>query len=165
MRPQSLDDFLRKARVPYTTFRHSPAFTAQHSAAASHVPGRCWAKTVAFVADEEPILAVVPAHYAVDVTQLQILAGARTLRLASPQELLTLYPDCEEGAMPPFGDLYLQRVFVDQSLVGEPDMVFNAGTHVDCIRMHYGDFAAVAHPTVGVLGSPHSQVRRELAQS
>jgi Ala-tRNA(Pro) deacylase len=154
MRPQSLDNFLRKARIPYTTFRHSPAFTAQHSAAASHVPGRCWAKTVVFLADGEPILAVVPAHSAVNVNELRTLAGVGALRLATPQELVALYPDCEEGAMPPFGDLYLQRVFVDQSLVGEPEMVFNAGTHVDCIRMHYGDFAAIAHPTVGTIGSP-----------
>jgi Ala-tRNA(Pro) deacylase len=154
MRPQSLDDFLRKSRIPYTTFRHSPAFTAQHAAAASHVPGRCWAKTVVFLAGDEPILAVVPAHYTVDVETLRLLANVGALRLATPQELVALYPDCEEGAMPPFGDLYLQRVFVDQSLVGEPDMVFQAGTHVDCIRMHYGDFADIAHPTVGAFGSP-----------
>ena len=165
MRPQSLDDFLRKARVPYTTFRHSPAFTAQHAAALSHVPGRCWAKTVVFMADAEPILVVVPAHYTVDVDQVQALAGVGMLRLATPRELIALYPDCEEGAMPPFGDLYLQRVFVDQSLVGEPDMVFNAGTHVDCIRMHYGDFAAVAHPTVGALGRPRGQARPRVAEA
>jgi Ala-tRNA(Pro) deacylase len=157
MRPQSLDNFLRKARIPYTTFRHSPAFTAEHAAAVSHVPGRCWAKTVVFLADDEPVLAVVPAHYTVDIDHLRILTGAVTLRLATAQELIGLYPDCEEGAMPPFGDLYLQRVFVDQSLVGEPDMVFQAGTHVDCIRMHYGDFAAIAHPTVGALGSPRGR--------
>jgi len=154
MRPQSLDNFLRKARIPYTTFRHSPSFTAQRAAAVSHVPGRCWAKTVVFLADDEPILVVVPAHYTVDVDHLRVLAGAAVLRLATSQELLAIYPDCEEGAMPPFGDLYLQRVFVDRSLVGEPDMVFHAGTHVDCIRMHYGDFDAVAHPTVGALGTP-----------
>jgi Ala-tRNA(Pro) deacylase len=160
MRPESLDNFLRKSRIPYTTFQHSPAFTAQHAAAVSHVPGRCWAKTVVFMAGTEPILVVVPAHYTVDVERVEELAGLGPLRLATPRELVALYPDCEEGAMPPFGDLYLQRVFVDQSLVGEPDMVFNAGTHVDCIRMHYGDFAAIAHPTVGMLGSPRGRASR-----
>ena len=152
MRPQSLDNFLRKARIPYTTFRHSPAFTAQRAAAVSHVPGRCWAKTVVFLADDEPILVVVPAHYTVDVDHLRVLAGAAVLRLATSQELLAIYPDCEEGAMPPFGVLYVQRVFVDQSLVGEPAMVFNAGTHTDCLVMHYGDFAEVAHPVIGRIG-------------
>jgi Ala-tRNA(Pro) deacylase len=152
MRPRSLDEFLRRNRIPYTTFQHRPAYTAQQSAAVSHVPGRSWAKTVVCFADEQPILAVLPAHYAVDLERLRMLSGASTLRLARPAELTALYPDCEEGAMPPFGDLYLQRVFVDQSLVGEPEMVFNAGTHTDCIRMHYGDFAHVAHPTVGPFG-------------
>lgn len=152
MRPRSLDEFLRKARVPYTTFQHPASFTAEQSAAVSHVPGRSWAKTVVCFAENEPILAVLPAHYTIDLERLRALAGAAALRLATPDEMKVLYPDCEEGAMPPFGDLYLQRVFVDQSLVGEPEMVFNAGTHTDCIRMHYGDFAHVAHPTVGPFG-------------
>ena len=152
MRPRSLDEFLRKARIPYTTFQHPPTFTAEQSAAVSHVPGRSWAKTVVCFADHEPVFAVLPAHYTIDLERLRALSGAAALRLATPDEMKALYPDCEEGAMPPFGDLYLQRVFVDQSLVGEPEMVFNAGTHTDCIRMHYGDFAHVAHPTVGPFG-------------
>ena len=149
MRPRSLDEFLKKARVPYTTFQHQAAFTAEHSAAVAHVPGRSWAKTVVCFADANPIFAVLPADCTVDLERLRVLAGATELRLANPRELNALYPDCEEGAMPPFGDLYRQRVFVEQSLVGEPEMVFNAGTHTDCIRMHYGDFECVAHPTVG----------------
>jgi Ala-tRNA(Pro) deacylase len=154
MRPRSLDEFLKKARIPYTTFRHPPAFTAMHGAAVSHIPGRCWAKTVVCFADSEPILAVLPAHFTIDLERLRLLANAETLRLAQPHEMVTLYPDCEEGAMPPFGALYLQRVFADQCLVGEPEMVFNAGTHTDCIRMHYGDFAVVANPVVGRFGQP-----------
>jgi Ala-tRNA(Pro) deacylase len=152
VRPRSLDEFLKEARVPYTTFRHPPAFTAQAEAAVSHVPGRSWAKTVVCFADEEPILAVLPAPFIVDLEQLRLLVRARTLRLARETEFQTLYPDCQPGAMPPFGNLYLQRVFVDQSLVGEADMVFNAGTHTDAIRMHYGDFADVVHPIVGAFG-------------
>jgi Ala-tRNA(Pro) deacylase len=154
MRPRSLDDFLKKARIPYTTFRHPEAFTALHCAEVSHVPGRSWAKTVVCIADSEPILAVVPAHYTVDLDRLRALADAQMLRLALPHEMTALYPDCEEGAMPPFGDLYLQRVFLDKSLVGEPEMVFHAGTHTDCFRMHYGDFVAIAHPTIGPIGRP-----------
>ena len=81
-----------------------------------------------------------------------MLAGAETLRLMLPQEMIALYQDCEEGAIPPFGVLYSHRVFTDESLVGEPEMVFSAGTHTDCIRMHYGDFAVAAHPIVGRFG-------------
>jgi Ala-tRNA(Pro) deacylase len=157
MRPRSVDDFLKKLRIPYTTLLHRPAFTAQHAAAASHVRGRSFAKTVVCFADEEPIFAVVPAHCTVDFERLQALAGARALRLALPQEMTTLYPDCEEGTMPPFGDLYVQRVFVDETLVGEPEMVFSAGTHTDCLKMHFGDFAEVAHPVVGRIGRPRHE--------
>jgi Ala-tRNA(Pro) deacylase len=154
MRPRSLDEFLGKVRVPYTTFRHAPAFTAMHGAQVSHVPGRCWAKTVACLADTEPILVVVPAHYTVDLERLRALTGATALRLMLPQEMIAFYPDCEEGAMPPFGELYAHRVFADATLVGEPEMVFSAGTHIDCIRMHYADFAVVARPIVGRFGRP-----------
>ena len=156
MRPHSIDEFLKKARVPYTTFQHQPAYTAQHMAECSHVPGRSWAKTVVCFADDEAILAVLAADRVVDLEQLRLLAGARTLRLAREQEFADLYPDCEPGAMPPFGSLYLQRVFVDESLVGELEMVFNAGTHTDALRMHYWDFADLSHPTVGAFARPRS---------
>jgi Ala-tRNA(Pro) deacylase len=149
-----VDEFLHKARIPYNAFHHPPAYTAMHGAAVSHVKGRSWAKTVVCFADAEPILAVLPAHYTIDFDRLRALTGATTLRLAQPQEMTALYPDCEEGAMPPFGELYVQRVFADQALVGEPDMVFPAGTHTDCLQMHYNDFALVAHPVVGRFGRP-----------
>jgi Ala-tRNA(Pro) deacylase len=152
VRPRSVDQFLKDARVPFTTFRHPPAFTAQEEAAVSHVPGRSWAKTVVCFADEAPILAVLPAYLMVDLEALRALADARHIRFASEPELATLYPDCEPGAMPPFGDLYLQRVFVDRNLVGEMRMVFNAGTHTDAIEMHYNDFAEITHPVVGAFG-------------
>ena len=157
MRPRSLDDFLAKARIPYTTFRHEPAFTAMHAAAVSHVPGISWAKTVVCLADGKPIFAVVPAHYTVDLEKLRDLAVVTTMRLATAQEIAELYPDCEEGTMPPFGQLYLQRVFVEACFVGDPEMVFHAGTHTDCIRMHYGDFADVARPVVGRFSHPRSE--------
>jgi Ala-tRNA(Pro) deacylase len=156
MKPRFVDEFLHKARIPYTTFHHPRAFTAMQAAAASHVPGRCWAKTVVCYADAEPILVVLPAHYTIDFDQLRVLAGATSLRLATSSELCDLYPDCEEGAMPPFGDLYQQRVFAEASLVGEPEMVFSAGTHTDCVRMHYYDFVEIAHPIVGIFARSRS---------
>jgi Ala-tRNA(Pro) deacylase len=155
MRPRSLDSFLHKARVPFTTFRHPPAFTAQEEAQVSRVRGSSWAKVVVCFADDELILAVVPAHRLVDLEALRTLAGAVQLRLAREPEFARSYPDCEPGAMPPFGALYRQRVFVDRSFVGEPEMVFNAGTHTDAIRMHYGDFADLSHPVVGGISRPH----------
>ena len=152
MRPRSLDDFLKYARVPFTTFQHAEAFSAQKQAAKSHVPGRSWAKTVICFADDEPIAAVVPAHLMVDLERVRALARAVTLRLAREQELADLCPDCELGAVSPFTSRWGMRVFVDQSFVGDPEMVFSAGTHTDAIRMHYGDFADLTRPVVGVIG-------------
>lgn len=145
----SIIELLKRERLPYTWFRHKPAYTAQEVAAVSHVLGRCWAKVVVCVADDLPVQAVLPAHYLVDLEQFRVLIGASTLRLALEEELAAFYPDMEVGAMPPFGTVYGQRVFVERCLVGEPEMVFRAGTHTDAIRMHYGDFAEVAKPTVG----------------
>ena len=147
MRPRTLDEFLKAARIPYTTFRHAAAYTAQDEAAVSHIPGRSWAKSVVFLADDEPIVAVVPAPFKVDLERLRAAAGAESVRLVPSEDLPKLYPDCEPGATPPFGFRY--RVFVDRSFVGEPQMVLNAGTHTDAIRMHYADWAEVVHPVIG----------------
>ena len=162
MRPRSLDEFLRDARVPYTTFTHPEAFTAQDEAALSHVPGRLWAKVVICLADGEFIAAVVPAPSLVDLARLRVLAGARALRLADEHEFRALCPECEAGAMPPFGfnGRFPHRVFVDGSLVGEPEMVFNAGTHTDAIRC-----TTVTSPISSIRSSAASPVsrRREAA--
>jgi Ala-tRNA(Pro) deacylase len=142
-------ELLKRERIPYTWFQHKATYTAQEEAAASHIRGRSWAKVVICILDDQPAQAVLPAHYAIDLEQLRVLAGATTLRLAREDELAALYPDSEVGAMPPFGAVYGHRVFVEQCLVGEWEMVFNAGTHTDAIRMHYGDFAELAKPIVG----------------
>jgi Ala-tRNA(Pro) deacylase len=146
--PTSIHTFLGDAHVPYTVLPHRPAFTAQEEAAALHVPGRDWAKVVICIADGVPIQAVLPAPLAVNLDWLRAAAGARVVRFAFEHELRALYPDCELGAMPPFGPLYGHRVFVDVTLAGEPEIVFNAGTHRDAIRMRYADFAAATQPVV-----------------
>ncbi len=145
----SIVELLKRERLPYTWFQHKVSYTAQEEAAASHIRGHCWAKVVICMLDEQPVQAVLPAHYAVDFERLRVLSGSTTLRLAREDELARLYPDLEVGAMPPFGAVYGHRVFVERCLVGEPEMVFNAGTHTDAIRMHYADFAVIAKPIVG----------------
>jgi Ala-tRNA(Pro) deacylase len=145
----SVQEFLRAGNVGYTVFRHPVAFTAQEEAAVAHVPGRDWAKSVVCFADGEPIQAVIPADLNVDLERLLHLTGATTIRLAREDELDWLYPECERGAMPPFGPLYRQRVFVDEHLSAQDQIVFNAGTHRDAVAMHYHEFARLTHPTVG----------------
>jgi Ala-tRNA(Pro) deacylase len=100
LRP-SVHDWLEHVRVPYTALAHRPGFTAQEEAAVTHVSGRDWAKTVVCFADEEPILAVLPAPLIINFEKLRTLIGARRIRLASEEEIARLYPDCEVGATPP----------------------------------------------------------------
>jgi len=147
-------ELLKRERVPYTCFRHVPAYTAQELAAISHIRQRCWAKVVVCLGDGQPIQAVLPAPYMVDLEQLRLLANALVMRLAREDEMAALYPECEVGAMLPFGATCRHRVFVDRCLVGEPEMVFTAGTHTDALCLHYGDFADLAHPIVGVFAQP-----------
>jgi len=144
-----IHDFLHDARVGYTVLPHRPAFTSQEEAAAVHVSGRDWAKVVVCIVDGWPIEAVLPAAAYVNLDRLLELAGGTHIRLAGEDELLRLFPDCEVGAMPPFGPLYGQSVFVDVALAGESDIVFNAGTHTEAIRMRWPDFAAAVRPIVG----------------
>jgi Ala-tRNA(Pro) deacylase len=147
-----LAEVLKRERMPYVVFRHPPAYTAQEQAAVSHVRGRNAAKVVICFADDQPLQAIVPAHFRVDLERLRQLAGAATLRLAHEKEIAALYPEYEVGAVPPFGTLYGHRVFVEQCFVGEPEMVFNGGTHTDSVCMHYFDFAEVVKPIVATFG-------------
>ena len=148
----SIEEFLEQQRIPFTTFTHRPAFTAQEQAAVSHVPGWNWAKTVVCMADGQPILVVLPAPHMIDFEQLRQLTGAERLRLATEEEMAQLYPGCEVGTAPPLGPLYDQRVFVERRLVDDPELVFDAGSHTKAIRMRYNDFAEVARPVVGSFG-------------
>ncbi len=145
----TIHEFLREAHVPYSVVPHRPAYTAPDEAAATHVPGRDWAKVVVCFIDDEPIEALVPASSFVNLPRLLDLAGASAIRLADEEELRGLYPDCEVGAMPPFGPLYGQTVYVDAALALERQIVFNAGTHRDAIAMLWNDFVKMVHPIVG----------------
>jgi Ala-tRNA(Pro) deacylase len=149
MRAHAVYECLMKVRMPFTILKHPTAFTAQHQAAVSHIPGRSCAKTVVCLAEGELILAVVPAHLRVDLELLRALAGAVELRLAREHEFAGEWLDCDLGAISPFATRRSLRVFVDHSFVGEPEMVFRAGSHTDAVSLHYWDFVELIRPTVG----------------
>ena len=152
--PSTVHAFLGAARVAYCVLPHPAASSAQEEAAVLHVPGRSWAKVVVCIADGKVIHAVVPAPLVVNLHHLLALAGADRIRFAVEEELSSLFLDCDIGAMPPLGPLYGHRVFVDDSLAAEHEIVFNAGTHRDAIRMRYTDFAAAVKPVVGRFAEP-----------
>ena len=150
--PESILRFVETHGINFTPIHHRVAFTAQEEAAATHVPGREWAKTVVCVADGSPVLAMVPANDHVDLDAMRAATGASAVRLAAEHEFSKLYPDCETGAMAPFGPLYGQTVFVDEALARDPEITFHAGTHVDAMRMRYEDFEALVHPVAARIG-------------
>jgi Ala-tRNA(Pro) deacylase len=148
MIPASVTNYLAQNRARYSVIPHQAAYTAQEEAAATHVPGAAWAKSVVCMVNDEPILAVVPAPCTVDLSRLQRTIESDSVRLALESEFLPLYRDCEPGAIPPLGRLFGQRVVVDKTLSRDPEIVFSGGSHRDAIRMPYGEFERLSHPTV-----------------
>jgi Ala-tRNA(Pro) deacylase len=150
--PSSISSYLERNAISYSVVEHPVAYTAQEEAAATHVPGQEWAKAVVCFVDDRPTLAVLPADRLVDLDRLRAACGASSARLASEAELRPMYSDCELGAMPPFGPLYEQPVLVDKSLTTDPEILFNAGSHREAIRMRYQDFEDLVKPTVAEFG-------------
>jgi Ala-tRNA(Pro) deacylase len=151
-----VQEFLRRSEVEYTVLPHTRAYTAKREAALAAVPERNWAKTVICFADGEPVQAVLPADCDVDFDRLADVIGVPNVRMATENELDWLYPDCEPGAMPPFGPLYRQLVFVDERLTDDEEIVFNGGTYGDAIAMRLVDFVAIAQPVIGRFARPRT---------
>ncbi len=145
---KKLHDFLDSHQVKYVTILHSRAYTAQEIAASAHIPGRELAKTVMVELDGKMTMAVLPASNQVDLRQLAEAAGASQVELAKEKEFQGLFPDCELGAMPPFGNLYGMPVYVAEELTEDEEIAFNAGSHTQLIQLSYQDFAKLVQPTV-----------------
>ena len=145
---EKLKSFLDEKGVKYVAIQHSPAFTAQEIAATAHISGRELAKTVMVKIDGRMAMAVLSAIYDVDFDLLKAGAGADTVELAAEDEFEALFPKCEVGAMPPFGNLYDLPVFADQALAEDEDVAFNAGSHNELVKLAYADFERLAQPTV-----------------
>ena len=143
-----LEEYLRENRVPFEAQHHPRAVTAQEVAASEHVPGKMLAKTVMVLADGEMVMLALPAPYQVDLEKAAAMLGVEEARLAEEEEFEDTFPDCEVGAMPPFGNLYDVPVYVEQSLAEDESIVFRSGTHTDTMSVRYSDFERLVEPTV-----------------
>ena len=141
-----LHHFLDERHAPYETLNHPRTITAQDTANAAHIGNRHFAKTVMLKVDGKLAMLVMPAAYRADLTRLSRALGGRMVELADESEFKDAFPDCEVGAMPPFGNLYGMPVFVDSRLAGHDEIAFNAGTHTDAVRMPYKEFERLAQP-------------------
>jgi len=143
-----LKEFLDSNNVKYVVISHSVAYTAAGIAGLTHIPGRELAKTVIVKVDGTLAMAVVTASQRVDLPLLKAAAGAKNVELATEVEFKESFPDCEVGAMPPFGNLYGMAVYADETLARDKEIAFNAGSHRELVRLAWEDFERLAKPKV-----------------
>jgi Ala-tRNA(Pro) deacylase len=148
MPAQRLLAFLDDNQVKYVVISHSRAFTTQEIAAATHIPGKELAKSVIVEIDGEMAMAVLPGSQKVDVELLREAVGADQVSLARESEFKDRFPECDLGAMPPFGNLYGMPVYVADGLTDDEEIAFNAGSHTELVKMSYRDFERLAQPRV-----------------
>jgi Ala-tRNA(Pro) deacylase len=140
---------LETGGVAFETLPHREAYTAQGVAAATHVSGWMLAKVLIVRAPGEgPVMVVLPASCRLDLATLARVLGKPTVSLAAEGEMKELFPDCEIGAMPPFGQLYGLPIWVDACFAKAGDFAFQAGNHHEVVRMRYADYERLAQPMV-----------------
>jgi Ala-tRNA(Pro) deacylase len=144
-----LDEFLSDLKVPFTRLPHRTEYTANRVAQSLHVPGKDMAKTVLVRTGHGHVLAVLPATHHVDLDRLRRDLKEDQVDLATEGEMEQLFPDCERGAIPPFGSLYQVPTLVDESLTQDEEIVFEGQTHEEAIRMRFRDYESVEHPRLG----------------
>ena len=148
MPAKKIKEFLDENKIKYVSITHSSVYTAQEIAASAHIPGKELAKTVILKADGRMIMAVLPASFKVDFNILKEATGASNIRLADEHEFVDKFPECEPGAMPPFGNLYGINVYAAKILSDDEEIAFNAGTHTELIKMTYKDFEKLVKPKI-----------------
>jgi Ala-tRNA(Pro) deacylase len=149
---KKLQALLDEHAVSYHVLKHHERFTSPEIAEALHVPGQELAKVVMLRADGNLRMAVLPSNLYVDLPSFADACGAKEAVLATEEEFQGTFPDCEVGAMPPFGNLYDLEVYVDHSLTRDRQIVFEAGSHHEAIKLAYEDFARLVRPTIADFG-------------
>src|SRR5216683_5600563 len=143
---KKLKEFLDRERVKYVSIVHSTAYTAQEVAASAHITGKELAKTVIVELDGKMAMAVLPANRKIVLQDLREVTGSDQVKFASEADFKKMFPDCETGAMPPFGNLYGMDVYAAESLTRNEQIAFNAGSHTELMKMPYEDFERLVHP-------------------
>ncbi len=150
-------EFLDSAGVKYQLLTHSQSFTTAETARLSHIDPREIAKVVMVKMDDRMAMVVLPGSRTVDLERLQQFTGATDIRLASEREFNDLFPECDHGAMPPFGNLYALPVYADETLKQDEQIAFNAGNHWELVRMAYSDFERLVSPKIGSFSQPRHE--------
>ena len=153
-----LQSYLDTNKIPYEVVTHPKVYTAHDVAQTLDVPGKLVAKVVMVKADSYFVMSVLPSTWRVDLKRLRDVLEAREVRLAMEAEIANLFPDCQVGTMPPFGNLYGVEVYVDQLLTEDESIVFEAGTYVGAMKLQYKDFATLVRPKVATFHHEPSKI-------
>ncbi|MEP6935783.1 MAG: YbaK/EbsC family protein [Nitrospirota bacterium] len=153
-----LQSYLDTNKIPYELVSHQKAYTAHDVAQTLDVPGKLIAKVVMVKSDNYFVMTVLPSTWRVDLKRLRDVLEVRDVRLATEAEITNMFPDCQVGTMPPFGNLYGVEVYVDQLLTEDESIIFEAGTYVGAMKLRYKDFAALVRPKVAVFHHEPSKV-------
>ncbi len=153
-----LQSYLDANKIPYEVVNHPKAYTAHDVAHTLDVPGKLVAKVVVVKADQYFVMTVLPSTWRVDLKRLRDVLEARDVRLATEAECANLFPDCQVGTMPPFGNLYGIEVYVDQLLTEDESIVFEAGTYVGAMKLRYKDFADLVRPKIAAFHHEPSKI-------
>jgi len=149
-----LQRYLNNNGIPYTILQHDPAFTAHSVAAVAHVPERQLVKIIVLQIDERNWLAVLRADHRINLNLIRHAFNAHAVHLAHEEDLATLFPDCQLGTMPPFGNLYGLPVLMDEAVLEDEEIYFNACSSTRVIRMKLEDFKMLVKPLVGRYAEP-----------
>jgi Ala-tRNA(Pro) deacylase len=140
--------YLKQNGIRYSHSVHPPAYTAREAASADRMPAHAMMKTVVYSGDNGYGMLLLPADCAADFDEVRRLLGLTEIRLATEAQLAALFPECEVGAMPPFGNLFNVPVLLDEGLASAEFFGFTAGTHRDVLHVSGADFHALVNPLV-----------------
>ncbi|MBN1495881.1 MAG: YbaK/EbsC family protein [Spirochaetes bacterium] len=148
MKGEKLKEYLDKNQIRYEMIHHPLAYSSTKTAHLAHVHGYEMAKPVIVKINGRLVMVVMTANQRVNLSLLKALFQTDDVELASESEFVRKFGDCEMGAMPPFGNLYGMEEIVSDELAKDEEIVFNAGTHTDLIKMKYRDFENLVHPRI-----------------
>src|SRR5579884_2333362 len=148
----TLKNYLDQNHISYQILTHPEAYTSQEIAAMLHKTGKRLAKVVMVKAGDQWVMCVLPAHELVDIGRLEMILGSRQVRLATEEEFKALFPDCDVGAMPPFGNLYNIPVYLDERLTQYDQFYFEGGSHTETVTMSMADYRRLVSPKIALFG-------------
>jgi Ala-tRNA(Pro) deacylase len=154
-------DYLKRNGVAYEIIEHNPAFSAHEVTVASHVQDKDLAKTLVIHIDDKYCMVVMPANHRLDKNMLGEIVKAKHVHLAQEDNLKSLFPDCELGAMPPFGNLYALPVYIDKELTKDNEIIFNACSHIKSIRLKMNDYMRLVKPVIAEFSRSRFEIEEQ----